>query len=1392
MRPRSLVAALRLTLAAMIGFAFAPPAAGADWPAFRGGGGQEMVRATSPGRDLDRRWTSTLTSVVRTPADPTAPFQECVVASAGHVYTVWSEPDPAGAPVFTTKQHLASVDAATGAVEWSTASWHSVGAEADCPAVDAQRVYVSRSEDVAAFDVGETLSPAWSSPRTFPGSLSAPGDGRVYGAPLSELGDGPAFALDAVTGDELWAEPVEAPVRRAPLLTPLAVVLLVANSQDPEQYLMSYQRDDGEAFPLVPPRGIRDVVALGDVAYWATSTGEITASETDTPGPPAGWTVQLPAARIGRSLAVDADRVYVTATTTCTRTCDSVPSVVMALDRTSGATVWGPRPVTTPGDGASAGQTVVPGSMMVLGGVLFDAGGEAFAAADGTPLGPHDLFPNTGPLGPASVPAYDEDSRTVFTWEDTGDGKASLVALRDMTGPQVTLDSPADGGRTASRRPELTFAVGDGAGSGVASAALLLDADDAGVALTPGQTSFNPPADLGEGTHEWRIRATDVAGNVTVSPARSLFVDTTDPAPPALVEPADGAGGQPLTPAFAWTLAADAGGVDRYELVVDGTVAATLPAAGCAADRCAASPGSPLAEGAHSWLVRAVDLVGHTASSAARSFTAGVAPTAVLVVNPNPALTASTVTLDASRSTDVGSGIARYEFDADGDGSYETDAGATPRTTRAFARAGTFGVGVRVTDQGGLQAEARGTVRIVDRGGTARPLGVSIEGGARWTNDPRVTLTVVGPPFATLAILSNDGGFARAVTVPLAATIPWTLESSGPERLPKTVYVRFRGGETTTPNYQDDIILDETAPTVTSAQVLAPGAASGSAATVSAAARRFVVRIRASDRTSGVGKVQITNNRRRPGTLRRFSRRVSFRGRAAPVWVRVLDRAGNRSPWRRARRSATAAVFALAFALPGAAGADLVADAPIGTPGSGAGQLAAPQGLAVAGGDLLVVDAGNARVQRLTTGGAFVAAFGSPGSGPGQFNSPSGIAVGPDGTIYVADTGNDRVQRFDSAGAFLSAWGTTGAGDGQFQGPAGVAVDGNGTVLVADRGNGRVERFTPEGAFIDAIGAGTLTAPQGIAADAAGGAVVADAATNRIVHLAADGTSLGAFGEGGTGFGQFDRPAGVTLDGDEVVYVTDGSGRLQKLSSGGVFLSGAGGLLAPFGVVVRDEQRISLGPVRTVYVAESGAGRIARFTDTGDAGPPAGPPPEPGRSGTGEPAAGVVRVRPPGTDRFRPVRDAQRIPVGSVIDVREGTIRLTTSRGTAGGEQSAVFFDGIFRLRQRRARVAVTQLDLVSDYSACPLPGGATAAAKKKRKKGKKAKINSLWGDGRGEYRVKGNSGATAVKGTRWLTQDRCDGTFVSVRSGSVTVRDFGRRRTVKLERGQTYLARRR
>jgi hypothetical protein len=178
--------------------------------------------------------------------------------------------------------------------------------------------------------------------------------------------------------------------------------------------------------------------------------------------------------------------------------------------------------------------------------------------------------------------------------------------------------------------------------------------------------------------------------------------------------------------------------------------------------------------------------------------------------------------------------------------------------------------------------------------------GMTINDGAQYTNDPNVTLSVLAPPGASWLRVSNDGGFRAAKTFAVSNTIRWHLAESGPERLPKTVYLRF-GNDAQT--FADDIILDQTMPTVSSATVDASRTATKAAVAQAAAAETptYRVRIRAKDATSGVAKVQFAHNKQHPSSLRKFARTTRYKATRAPKYLRVQDRAGNFSRWRSVR-----------------------------------------------------------------------------------------------------------------------------------------------------------------------------------------------------------------------------------------------------------------------------------------------------------------------------------------------------------------------------------------------------------------------------------------------------------------------------------------------------------
>ena len=178
------------------------------------------------------------------------------------------------------------------------------------------------------------------------------------------------------------------------------------------------------------------------------------------------------------------------------------------------------------------------------------------------------------------------------------------------------------------------------------------------------------------------------------------------------------------------------------------------------------------------------------------------------------------------------------------------------------------------------------------------------------------------------------------------------------------------------------------------------------------------------------------------------------------------------------------------------------------------------------------------------------------------------------------------------------------------------------------------------------------------------------------------------------------------------------------------------------------------------------------------------PPPVVGESVNVAPVSGTVMIRVPGTGEFRALGAGEQLPVGTLVDVTAGRISLTSAKDASGRTESADFYGGQFKITQTSGRNPITELRLAGELDCTR---GARAAGKTKKKK---PKANSLWGEGRGSFRTRGRYGSAAVRGTKWLTRDQCDGTYFKVAQGAVAVRDFKRAKTILLRAGKTYFAR--
>lgn len=261
--------------------------------------------------------------------------------------------------------------------------------------------------------------------------------------------------------------------------------------------------------------------------------------------------------------------------------------------------------------------------------------------------------------------------------------------------------------------------------------------------------------------------------------------------------------------------------------------------------------------------------------------------------------------------------VTDYSWTLSGSTSESVDTGSSPTFSPTLANSGPLTVQLTVTSSYGTTATTTSTLDVGDAPPTPPPgvVGVSIDDGAYATGSASVTLDLVWPAGATSALISNDGGFDAAgstATLTLGDTVPWTLERTGSDRLPKTVYVRYLGAGVDLITFSDSIILDERRPSISEASLvrttggIAPRLATGNSQR-SVVDHHYAVHIVATDKFSGIAAAQVSPERHggamvriRPRSSRgvlRLSRTLTIQARTAPQFVRVSSGAGRWSAW---------------------------------------------------------------------------------------------------------------------------------------------------------------------------------------------------------------------------------------------------------------------------------------------------------------------------------------------------------------------------------------------------------------------------------------------------------------------------------------------------------------
>jgi len=205
----------------------------------------------------------------------------------------------------------------------------------------------------------------------------------------------------------------------------------------------------------------------------------------------------------------------------------------------------------------------------------------------------------------------------------------------DATAPAApVVVTPANGSGTNDNTPTYSGTAEPGS-----TVTVIVDGIAVGTttANASGNWSFTPSTPLAEGPHSVRATATDAAGNTSPNSNTNTFmVDTTPPAAPVVVMPANGSTTNDSTPTYAGT--AEPG--TTVSVVVDGLATGTTTAN--ASGNWVFTPTTPLTEGPHAVNAITTDAAGNASPlSNTNTFMVDTTPPAapVVVMPANGSLT---------------------------------------------------------------------------------------------------------------------------------------------------------------------------------------------------------------------------------------------------------------------------------------------------------------------------------------------------------------------------------------------------------------------------------------------------------------------------------------------------------------------------------------------------------------------------------------------------------------------------------------------------------------------------------------------------------------------------------------------------------------------------------
>ena len=189
--------------------------------------------------------------------------------------------------------------------------------------------------------------------------------------------------------------------------------------------------------------------------------------------------------------------------------------------------------------------------------------------------------------------------------------------------------------------------------------------------------------------------------------------------------------------------------------------------------------------------------------------------------------------------------------------------------------------------------------------------------------------------------------------------------------------------------------------------------------------------------------------------------------------------------------------------------------------------------------------------------------------------------------------------------------------------PYGVIPDNKGSLYIMDSGNHAVKKYTMSSNLMKTVSSSssTLNLPTAGVFDSSGNLFIAVQGSRTIVKISTDGTVTKFAGSGVSGnkdgkgiAATFSKPSGITIDSNDVLYVTDAANHnIRKITPDGtttIFVGGsASGILAGYqdgtgvNALFNSINGITIGSSGNIYVTDTSSnltgGRIRKITPAG-------------------------------------------------------------------------------------------------------------------------------------------------------------------------------------------------